>query len=339
MMGRVWGALKFVGRWLGPMLILLAAGLVLFPPPMPFADPAKSAALVGAIFTAVACIFIRAPEQRRLRRIFVICALAAFAFTGWRYWEAARGYHKEIVHFDNRGAHLKGTLYLPDRAGKVPAMVLLTGSGLTPRFLYQDYAVHFAQAGYAVLLYDKRGVGESSGEKQAACFLCADKDLELLASDAAAGLSFLSARREVREEAVGFTGLSEGGLVAPRAAVLNGHAAFMLMITSPTTTLYDIANFQSPTGQAELQRTGIKDFDPMPSLNALDIPALWVMAGNDTLTPNSASIRNLENLRQLGKPNRYRVIPGAWHALFIAPKADVLDTMDGWLTQVTEVKQ
>jgi uncharacterized protein len=336
---KLWAILKIAGRWLGPALIFLAALLFLFPP-MPFADPSRSAALAGAVVTAIACSIMRTPERRTQRKIFAACALIAFAFTGWRHWEESRGYHEQTVSFDNGGVHLVGTLFLPERAGKVPGLVLLPGSGRTQRSLFRGYAAHFAQAGYAVLIYDKRGTGESSGKNEAECFTCVDTDLEPLASDASAGLSFLASRPEVRAEATGFAGLSEGGLFAPRAAALNGHAAFMLIISGAATTLYEIARFQNPSDPelAEMRRARIADFDPMPSLHLLNIPGLWVMGGRDALVPNSASVRNLESLRQLGKPYQYRLIPGAWHVMIVGPKAAVLDTIDTWLAQVTAMQ-
>ena len=76
----------------------------------------------------------------------------------------------------------------------------------------------------------------------------------------------------------------------------------------------------------------------MPSLYALNIPGLWVMGDRDSLVPNSASFRNLESLRQLGKPYQYRLIPGAWHVMIVGPKAVVLGTIDTWLAQVTAIK-
>lgn len=66
----------------------------------------------------------------------------------------------------------------------------------------------------------------------------------------------------------------------------------------------------------------------MPSLHALNIPGLWVMADGDTLVPNKASIRDLESLRQLGKSYEYRIICGAWHGLFFGPRKLVLNTID-----------
>lgn len=350
-MRKVWAIVKailgFIGRWLGPALIVFAAYSFFFPLGA-FGDGSLAPAIAGAVVAAIACIFMRAPVRQSHRKILAVAAVAAFAFACWRYWEGTRGYHEEIVSFDNRGVRLVGTLYLPDRPGKVPGIVFLPGSGATPRGFLRPYTVHLAQAGYAVLIYDKRGVGDSSGKREAKGFFSVHRDLEALASDASAGLSFLAARPEVRSDAVGFTGLSEGGFIAPRAAVLNGHAAFMLILTSPTTSLYQTVVYQDVTRDrgksaeqslAEAKRWFGKDFDPMVSLRALEIPGLWLFASEDTLEPNAASIRNLRGLQQLGKPYEYRVIPGAWHGLVIGPKAPVEDTIGTWLAKVAAQKQ
>jgi len=335
MMRSIWRTLKFAGRWLGPALLLLAALLFLFVP-MPFPDLERIPLVAGIVFSAIAWLLARGPARRLNRRVLAVGMILGLAFYGWRVWDERRGYHEEIVSFDTRGAHLIGTLYLPDKPRRSPGMVLLSGGLPTPRNSYRSYAAHFAQAGYVVLLYDKRGVGASSGKRQG--FLEVTKDLEPLAHDASAALSFLAARPEVRAEAVGVVGISEGGMIAPRAAALNGRAAFMLIITSSTTTLFEVARFQSGSDQilAELKREHIADFDPMRSLRALNIPGLWVMAEKDPLAPKEASIGNLENLMRLGKPYDYRVIPGAWHGLIVGPEKLTHDTIDQWLAQVTE---
>ena len=165
--------------------------------------------------------------------------------------------------------------------------------------------------------------------------------MALLASDAAAALTLLASRAEVRREMLGIGGVSEGGLIAPQAAALNGHAAFTLNLTSFTTTLFEAMTYQNASHNGSAQQLAGakrwfgKDYDPMPSLRALSVPGFWLMADGDTMVPNRASIRNLESLRKLGKPYQYRVIPGAWHGLVFGPKALVLDTIDTWLAQVT----
>jgi dienelactone hydrolase len=346
MMRRIWRGLKFLGRWLGPGLILLSLSLVFFPI-TPFGDAASMPALAGAIVCAIAWLFARRPELRAHRTILASCAAVGLAYWGWSAWDEGRGYRQQTVSFDNQGARLVGTLYLPDRRDRVPGLVFLPGSGAVPRHYYRSYAAHFAKAGYAVLLYDKRGIGDSSGKVTTRSFLDtdADNDFELLASDASAALSFLIARKEVRSDAAGIGGVSEGGWIAPRAAEINGHAAFLLNITSPTPTLYQVVEWQITSqnlGARELaaaKRRFKADFDPLPSLRALTIPGLWVLAASDTMVPNQATMRDLDAMRKLGKAYDYRVIPGAWHGLVIAPKKPVLDTIDTWLAQVTAQKR
>ena len=74
---------------------------------------------------------------------------------------------------------------------------------------------HLTGAGIAVLSYDKRGVGGSSGDWR-------DATMDDLAADAAAALDFLGAHRGVRAGAAGLFGHSEGGWVVLRAASARG---------------------------------------------------------------------------------------------------------------------
>lgn len=335
-------ALKLAARWVGPALILLAVYLFAFPP-MPFVDASQGTAVTGGIATGIACAFMRAPKLRRHRRVMAITALMAVMFSGWRYWELRRGYHEEAVSFYNRGARLVGTLYVPDGHRKRTGIVFLTGSGAIPRGWFRGYVSHFARAGYVVLIYDKRGAGDSSGRYQAGSYFDLSWNLGLLADDAAAAAAFLARRPEVRSDSVGFVGLSEGGIIAPRAAELNGKTRFLLVITSTATSVYrhgvfQLANQGIPKEQAqvEVERYFKSDFDPGPSLGALNIPGLWVLGELDRRDPNAETIQIIDRFRQAGKPYDHRTIPGAWHGLFVGPKAQTLATIDHWLASSTQ---
>jgi pimeloyl-ACP methyl ester carboxylesterase len=113
------------------------------------------------------------------------------------------------------GVLLAGSLTLPRRPGDdLPAVVLIGGSGQSDRHndgFFDDLGSHFAAAGIAVLAYDKRGAGGSSGE-------WATADVNLLAADATAALALLCAHPAIASWNVGLFGHSEGGWVALRAA-------------------------------------------------------------------------------------------------------------------------
>ncbi|MFJ6952232.1 alpha/beta hydrolase family protein, partial [Micromonospora aurantiaca (nom. illeg.)] len=74
---------------------------------------------------------------------------------------------------DSAGQRLSGTLTLPDGAGPHPLALLLPGSGpinrdgdhrRLPLGIQRHLAAALTGAGIAVARYDRRGVGESSGE-------------------------------------------------------------------------------------------------------------------------------------------------------------------------------
>lgn len=119
------------------------------------------------------------------------------------------------VTFAGGAVRLAGVLGLPG-AG-VPAragVVLVGGSGPTDRdndTFFPPLRRHLLDAGIAVLSYDKRGVGASSGDWR-------DSTLTDLAADASAALGFLRSASGVRADTVGLFGHSEGGWVVLRAA-------------------------------------------------------------------------------------------------------------------------
>ncbi|MEO9138037.1 MAG: alpha/beta hydrolase [Jatrophihabitans sp.] len=119
------------------------------------------------------------------------------------------------VSFTGVGARLHGTVTCPDGMPPVPGVVLIGGSGPADRRndgLFDVLRDHLVQAGIAVLAYDKRGVGQSTGAWSSAT-------VDALAGDAAAAVACLKAQPLVAEDAVGVLGHSEGGWVALRLGV------------------------------------------------------------------------------------------------------------------------
>ena len=82
----------------------------------------------------------------------------------------------------------------------------------------------YAARGFAVLSYDKRGVGKSTGNWGEASF-------EDLADDAVAAARFLQGRAGIAANQIGFWGLSQGGWIAPLAASRFPDAAFAIALS------------------------------------------------------------------------------------------------------------
>lgn len=144
-------------------------------------------------------------------------------------------YRTEEVSVPNAagGSVLAGTLTLPPGAGPFPAAVLITGSGAQNRdeeiMGHKPFLVladHLTRRGIAVLRYDDRGVGTSTGS-------FATATTEDFAGDALAVWQALRARPEIDPARVGLIGHSEGGLIAPMLASRNPAVAFIVMLAGP----------------------------------------------------------------------------------------------------------
>lgn len=129
------------------------------------------------------------------------------------------------------GVRLAGTLTLPEGPGPFPAVVLVSGSGPQDRdeslMGHKPFLVladHLTRKGIAVLRYDDRGVGKSTGRFSAATS-------EDFTSDALAAVAFLKARADMGT--VGIAGHSEGGLIGPLAASRSPDVGFVVMLAGP----------------------------------------------------------------------------------------------------------
>ncbi len=140
-------------------------------------------------------------------------------------------YRQEEVTFVNSDVSLAGTLTLPKRSGRHPAVVLLHGSGPVNRdheaFGMKSFRIiadHFTRKGIAVLRYDSRGVGCSTGE----VFLYTISDIS---EDALAAVRYLKTRDDMNHAQIGLCGHSQGGIVAPLAATRSEDVAFIICIS------------------------------------------------------------------------------------------------------------
>jgi pimeloyl-ACP methyl ester carboxylesterase len=145
-------------------------------------------------------------------------------------------YTEEEIQFENGDITLAGTLTLPEGPGPHPAVVMITGSGAQNRdeeiFGFKPFrmiADHLTRNGIGVLRYDDRGVGGSTGNVQ-------DATTNDFAADALAGLRFLQQRPDIRSDAVGLIGHSEGAIAAPIAAARSPDVAFIVLLAGTAVT-------------------------------------------------------------------------------------------------------
>lgn len=148
------------------------------------------------------------------------------------------------VTFANGDVTLSGALLMPDgpRSAPAPAVVLLHGAGpgTHDEPAFRVHANAFVHAGFAVLVFDKRGSGKSTGDLDAS-------DYDDLAGDVAAGVRLLRARADINSDRIGVLGRSEGGWVGALAASKDPRIAFVIMSSGSAVapygqTLFSTAN-------------------------------------------------------------------------------------------------
>lgn len=128
-------------------------------------------------------------------------------------------YYEEIVSFVNGENSFEGTLTIPKKGEKHPAVILITGSGPQNRDeeilgfkIFAQIADHFSSKGLAVLRYDDRGVGKSKGKS------INNSTTAEFAEDVAEAIKFLRTRAELDPQKIGLLGHSEGAVVAALTA-------------------------------------------------------------------------------------------------------------------------
>jgi dipeptidyl aminopeptidase/acylaminoacyl peptidase len=107
----------------------------------------------------------------------------------------------ESVTFSNNNVTLAGTLYLPEKVGPHPALVVYhSASGpLRNHPAYQHLITELPPTGFAVLVFDRRGSGASTGDFNTATF-------QDLAMDGIAGISYLKKRKDIDPTRIGVWG-------------------------------------------------------------------------------------------------------------------------------------
>jgi pimeloyl-ACP methyl ester carboxylesterase len=244
--------------------------------------------------------------------------------------------HAEVtVHFRCVGAVLAGTLFLPKGAGPFPTVVYVHSSGEAARWRWEvPWVQMVVQAGIAFFSYDKRGVGESQG----VCCPGDQSHFNLLAADADGAVNAVRKRVEIDGARIGLLGTSQAGWVVPLAVVRSRHrVAFTALADGPAVTTHEEGQWSKLAGEdannpppltsqkrAELTRKlHPSGFDPVPLLEQMTVPGIWVYGRLDRSQPAEKSAATLERLRKSkGKDFTVVVFPHAGHGLLDTPPSD-----------------
>lgn len=290
-------------------------------------------------------------------------------------------HREETTVFQGGDTQLFGQLTLP-AAGRPPfkTVVFVHGSDAVPS-VDQEWLPHLlAPNGVATFVFDKRGTGCSKGQ-----YL---QHFGVLSDDVVAAVEWLKTRPDIDPARIGLAGFSQGGWVAPLAALKDASIKFVLVGYGLAMSMSDEDRLEAPlklkalgvdeasiaefqvlnSALHQLAREGFKDwpgfeatldrfkdrpwlatartqpswlglflqmglaqaklvapqmfesyfqpfYEPVPTLEKLGTPMLWLIAAEDIEAPPEPTIHALKRLREQGKPFTTVVFPKADHGM------------------------
>jgi dienelactone hydrolase len=255
------------------------------------------------------------------------------------------------------GVTLAGTLYLPSKTKRpIPGVVIVHGSGPTTRAMTTFWTNSALRVGgLAVLVYDKRGTGQSSGTYPPWEVATTASMFSDFASDAEHAIRWLAQQPDIDPTRLGLVGGSQAGWIMPLAAsreplirflfigegvplaagIEDIHSHYLDAVTSDGEVRPTLRQIAAADLLAE-DYVGERGYDPTPVLTSLDIPVMWTFGLYDEAIPTRLSIHRIGELRKQGRTNfNIHLFPFADHNfydVFSGERYDVSAVMRAWMS-------
>ncbi len=187
---------------------------------------------------------------------------------------AGAPYRVETVHVPTRGGfELVGTLAWPKRAGRMPCVVTITGSGPEERDEalpmvrgyrpFRQIADTLARRGIAVLRLDDRGTGASAGK-------FSGSTSEDFANDIEDALRWLRGVKDIDSTRLALLGHSEGGIIAPIVAARGVKLSGIVLLAGTAWTGRRVMEYQNAWGAKQKYSGAALDSVTRVSMHAVD---------------------------------------------------------------------
>ena len=226
--------------------------------------------------------------------------------------------HKQRVMISAGDITLGATLFRPKGSSNdIPAIVTAHGSAPTTRDEVGYYTYRALQMGFAVLSFDKRGTGESTGTYTKFSVESSEEVFDALAMDIVHAVQWLAGQPDIDTSRIGLFGGSQAGWIMPLAASREPLVKFIIVGEGATVSAGEEAVHGRVGGDGEgwnririevadaalREFHGDHGFDPAPILGKLEVPTLWLFGLRDDVIPVYPSLERLEELIKEGKTN------------------------------------
>ncbi len=205
-------------------------------------------------------------------------------------------------------ATIEGELFLPEGGGKFPLMILVPGSGNDPRPTTVDANIEvIIDNGYGVYVYDKRGIGGSTGSYPVETPTTETEFLTARAQDVLGILDLLITHTQIDPNRIGVFGSSQGAWVNSIVHSMSTDLSYIIMSSGgvASTGLSNYYNSLTDNGlsieDAMNQLTDFDDtigFDPIDIINTMSLPVLWIFGNEDRSHPVRYDVEVLANLNK-----------------------------------------
>lgn len=227
--------------------------------------------------------------------------------------------HRDLVIDLGNGLNTDAQLTLPAVGkGPFPGVLLIQGSGSIdmneylpptvtgsnePSRPFLQIAEYLSSRGFAVLRFNKRGVGLNDTILNAS--VVNNTTYQDYKSDAEKALKVLEAQPEVNGNDITILGHSEGAIVAPRIALENTDVKKLVLMSAPAGNLRDLLDFQLIT-RPLLYANQIVDTNHDGLLSINEVEATMSKPGNNLAPLPAAGL--IEKNNTTGQYQWYSVI-------------------------------
>ena len=234
-------------------------------------------------------------------------------------------YDPKIINFEvkNEGAIISASLHLPPEAnGPFPTVIVVPGSDRGTREYFLPYVPAINEVGYAVVLYDKQGVGKSTGDFIQVSSRNSKKTIVERSKIVSSLVKHIRNLDTINGDKIGLLASSQGCWVASEV-YRTVEVAFIMNYSGGVASvgesdyydeIMDDERVSVMDGNNKVKTfTGFKGFDAKNTIKKMEIPVLWMYGELDDSHPG---FYDLETLKEMGKPNfRLELLKNTTHDL------------------------